>query len=303
MSDTPNNPTPNNKKKTSFSQFSNWFTCPHKFYRDYILKERQFEDSLNMSFGTAIHEALQHYLKTVFEVGDAEGEAINMMEFFIAAFKAQIEKKKIPHTQDEFDEFVEDGKAILIEFKNPANRLRYFPRSKWELIGIENELNVDIRNNVNLTGFLDMVLKEKQSGRIKIIDFKTSTRGWNNAQKEEFTKTSQLILYKALYSKQYNIPLNMIDVEFIILKRKVYDPAKSRFPQSRIDIYKPEAHQKNILQVIQEFGKFVDTCFTTDGEYKTEIPYLKNPGPRKKNCQYCQYAKSGVCDQKQELKE
>lgn len=298
-----NNSEPKKKKTVSFSQFSNWWTCPHKWYRDYVLKEKQFEDNLVMSFGTAIHETIQHYLKTIFHVGESDGEAINMMEFFVTAFKQQIEKKKIPHTETELNEFIEDGRSILGEFKDPVNRLRYFPKNKWELLAIEDDIVINIRNDVSLNGKLDIVLKEKMSGKIKIIDFKTSNRGWNNYQKEDFTKTSQLVLYKALYSKHYNIPLNMIDVEFFILKRKTYDPEKSRYPQTRIDIYKPDAYQKNVLQVIQEFGKFVDICFTPTGEYNTSIQYLKNPGPRKKNCTYCQYAKSGICDQKQELKD
>ena len=294
---------PKKKKTVSFSQFTNWYTCEYKWYRDYVLKEKQFEDNLIMSFGTAIHETIQHYLKTVFHVGDADGETINMMDFFVTAFKSQIEKKKIPFTDAEFNEFIEDGRAILGEFKDPANRLRYFSRTKWELLAIEDDIFIDIRNDVSLNGKLDIVLKERQTGRIKIIDFKTSNRGWNNSQKEDFTKTSQLVLYKAIYSKHYNIPLSMIDVEFFILKRKVYDPEKSKYPQTRIDIFKPSAYQKNISQVIQEFSKFVETCFTPNGEYNTSIRYLKNPGLRKKNCNYCQYAKTGVCDQKQEFKE
>jgi hypothetical protein len=282
------------KKKVSYSQFSNWWTCPHKWYRDYILKEKEFEDSLNMTFGTAIHETIQLYLKTLFGMNDKRANAINMMKYFTWAFKRAVLAKKIPHTQAEFDGFVKDGKAILDEFKNPANRLRYFPREQWELLGIEDELNVDIRNNVVLTGFIDLVLKEKSTGNIKIIDIKTSGRGWTNYDKESFTKTSQLVLYKALYSKSHNIPLSKISVEFFILKRSLYD--KATYEQSRIQIFKPSSHQDDVLQVIQEFGKFVDTCFSIDGEHKTDIKYPKNPGKNKKNCKYCNYLKNGKCN-------
>jgi hypothetical protein len=284
------------KKTVSFSQFSNWWTCPHKWYRDYILKEKTFEDNLIMTFGTAIHETIQLYLKTLFGMNDKRADKIDMMKYFIWAFKRQIKKKSIPHTQEEFDDFVEDGRNILAEFKDPVNRLRFFPRDKWELLGIEDELNVEIKNNVNLTGFIDIVLREKRSGRIKIIDIKTSNNGWNNYQKEDFTKTSQLVLYKALYSKSHNIPLTHIDVEFFILRRKLYDTKTTRYEQSRIDIFKPSAYQNDVLQVIQEFSKFVDTCFTVEGTYKADIKYPKNPGPRKKNCKYCNYLKNGKCD-------
>ena len=293
----------NNKiKNVSFSQFSNYFICPYKYYRDYILKERVFEDNLIMTFGTAIHETIQLFLKAMFKYGYKRVGNMDVMKYFIWSFKRQIKKKNIPYTLEEFNEFVNDGKNILFEFIDPSNYLRYFSRDQWELLGIEDELNIEIRNNVNLTGFIDLVLKNKKTGKYKIIDFKTSNNGWNKYQKEDFTKTSQLVLYKALYSKIKHIQLTDIDVEFFILKRKLYTNENSQFKQSRIDIFKPNSHKNNISLVIQEFGKFVDYCFTPDGNYKTDIKYLKNPGPRKKNCKYCQYLNK-KCDAIQELKD
>lgn len=287
------------KNKVSYSQFSNYWTCPYRWMRDYILKERTFEDNLVMSFGTAIHETVQLYITVLYKKSDADAERINMMKYFKWAFKRQITLKNIPHTKLELDEFIEDGRNILEEFKDPANRLRFFPRDKWELLGIEDELNVDIKNNVVLNGFIDIVLKEKMSGDIKIIDIKTSNNGWTKYAKEDFTKCAQLLLYKALYSKKYNIPLSKINVEFFILKRKLY--AKCNYQQSRIQIFKPASYQKDVIQVLQEFGKFVDTCFTPDGIYRTEQKHPKIPGKAKKNCRYCQYAKNKKCDQKADI--
>lgn len=284
------------KKTVSFSQFSNWWTCPQKWKLDYIDKLKSFEDNLIMSFGTAIHETVQNYLKVLYKESEESADAIDTLEFFKTAFKKQINEKKIPHTQADFDGFVEDGKNILEEFLEPSNRIRHFPRDKWELLAIEDDLNIDIQNNVTLNGKLDLVLKEKSTGNIRIVDFKTSTNGWNSYQKEDFTKTSQLVLYKALYSKRNNIPLNKITVEFIILKRKLYDETKVSYEQSRLQIFKPSSYQNDVLQVIQEFGKFVETCFTNEGVHKTDIDYPKIPGKNKKNCKYCPYLKNKKCD-------
>lgn len=286
--------TPKKKKTVSFSQFTNWYTCAYKWYRDYILHEKSFEDNLIMSFGTAIHETVQNYLQVLYKESEDKAGQIDNVAFFTDAFKKQIALKSIKHTDTEFNEFIEDGKNILKEFLEPTNRLRYFPRDKFELLAIEDDLNVEIRNNVVLNGKLDLVLREKATGNIRIVDFKTSNSGWTTYQKEDFTKTSQLVLYKALYSKKYNIPLNKIQVEFIILKRKLYE--NSNYEQSRMQIFKPTSFQTDVLQVIQEFGKFVDTCFTTEGIHKTDIQYPKIPGKNKKNCKYCPYLKNGKCD-------
>lgn len=284
------------KKTVSFSQFSNWFTCPFKWKLDYIDKLKTFEDNLIMSFGTAIHETIQHYLKTMFEQSEAVADALDLNQFFMESLVKVVQPKNIVYTKEEWDGFLEDGKYLLAEFKDPSNRIRFFPRDKWELLGIETEINETILNNVNLTAKLDLVLKEKQTGNIRIIDFKTSTNGWTNYTKEDFTKTSQLVLYKAVYSKKYNVPISKIDVEFFILKRKLYDASKTKYEQSRLQVFKPSAYQKDVIEVIEEFSKFVKSCFTDDGIHKVDGLYPKNPGKNKKNCKYCNYLKNKKCD-------
>jgi hypothetical protein len=282
------------KKTVSYSQFANYWSCPARWKLDYIDKLKTFEDSIHMSFGTSIHEAIQHYLHTLYNIGEKEAEAVDMIPMFIAAFKREVTKKNLKYTPEEFAEFTEDGKAILTEFKDPANRRMYFPRDKWELLGIEMQIDEPVINNVNLTAKLDLVLREKQSGDIRIIDIKTATNAWNNYQKSDFSKISQLILYKAVYSKKYKVPLNKIHVEFFILKRKLYD--NCNYEQSRIQIFKPSTYQQDILQVIREFRKFVEDCFTPQGDHNTSIKYNKIPNGGK-NCKWCIYAKNGKCDQ------
>lgn len=282
------------KKIVSHSQFSNWWSCPHKWYRDHILHEKTFEDNLIMTFGTAIHETVQLYLKTLYNKSDEDADRIDMMKYFKWAFKKEIAKKKIPHTEEVFNEFVEDGRNILSEFKAPENRLLYFPRDKWELLGIEAEMNEDIQNNVVLNGKIDVVMKEKLSGNIRIIDIKTSNSGWNPSQREDWTKISQLLLYKALYSKKYSIPLSKINVEFFILKRKLY--ANCKYEQSRVQVVKPPSAKNDVMEVLHEFEKFVIACFTPEGVHKVDGKYPKIPGKNKKNCKFCNYLKNGKCD-------
>jgi hypothetical protein len=92
--------------------------------------------------------------------------------------------------------------------------------------------------------------------------------------------------------------LENIDVEFFILKRKLYE--KVNFPQSRIQLFSPKNASKNIISVLNNFTEFVNTCFTNDGAYKTEISlYPKTPGTNKKNCKYCPHYKI-YCDGKEE---
>lgn len=282
------------KKIVSYSQFSNFWVCPNRWRLDYIEKLKVFEDSIHMSFGTATHEALQSFLVAYYNTSEEAAYKMDLITPFIAKFKQLVTMKGIKHTETEFNEFVEDGKGIIAEFTSLANIKLNFSRDKWELVGIEVKFISPIINNVNLDARLDLVLREKMSGDIRIIDIKTATREWDNNQKEDFTKTSQLILYKAVYSKKENIPLNKIHVEFIILKRKLYEKAK--YEQTRIQIFKPSAYQDNVLQVIKEFRGFVEYSFTKDGIHNTNAHYPKQPGKNQTNCKWCQYKKNGKCD-------
>ena len=283
------------KKTVSFSQFSNWWVCPNRWRLDYIEKLKTFEDSIHMSFGTAIHEVIQAFLTSYLNVSEEEARKIDLIGTFITAFKTQVTGKGIKYTPEEFNEFVEDGKAILAEFLSPENIRYYFPRDKWELVGIEKKFIEPVLNNVNLDARLDLVLKDKTNGDIRIVDLKTATNAWTASQKEDFTKTSQLLLYKAIYSKVNNISLGKIHVEFIILKRKFYE--NSKYEQTRIQVFKPAAFQDNILQVIKEFKNFVKYSFTPEGEHNLTARYPKQPGKGKTHCKWCNYAKNGKCDQ------
>jgi len=285
------------KKTVSFSQFSNWWTCPYKWYRDSVLKEKVFEHSIHMSFGTAIHEAIQAFLTAYLNVSEEEARKIDLTTMFVNSFKTQVNGKGIKYTAEEFAEFVEDGKAILNEFLAPNNVRYHFDRNKWELVGIEKKFVEPIIHNVNLDARLDIVLRDKMSGDIRIVDLKTATNAWSAYQKEDFTKVSQLLLYKAVYSKVMNISLGKISVEFIILKRKFYEDSKTNFEQTHIQVFKPAAFQDNILQVMQEFKYFVKYSFNPDGSHNTTARYPKQPGKAKANCKYCEYAKNGKCDQ------
>ena len=45
---------PNEKRWVSYSQFSNWFNCRHRWYLDHVKGLREFEDNVNTCFGTAM---------------------------------------------------------------------------------------------------------------------------------------------------------------------------------------------------------------------------------------------------------
>ena len=288
------------KKRVSFSQYSMWSKCPHQYYLNYILGKRIYDPSLNTCFGTAIHYALQTYIEKLYKESFEVADALNLNKLFKEKFdeelvKSKEQNKNFTYTDDEYTEFFYNSEDILRAFLNTSTRIKHFPNNKYEFIGTELTLDAKLRNNVEFVAYVDLILKEKSTGKIKIYDFKTSTLGWRDSKKEDPATYEQILLYKAFYSKKFGVPLNDIEVEFFILKRKLYENVD--FPQSHIQLYRPTHTHAAVAETLNSFSNFINECFTVKGEYNVNGKYPKIPGKNKKNCTYCPHKKVN-CDAK-----
>ena len=173
--------------------------------------------------------------------------------------------------QDTFNEFIEDGNQILDYLLSDEIRHKYF--SKLDIhLRIETPIDLEVRNNVGYIGFLDVVLFDKANQKYKIIDLKTSTRGWNKWQKADESKTHQLLLYKVFYAKEFNVPLDKIEVEFIILKRKHEED--DPFSGERIQRFVPHTTMSS-KEAWTSFNSFLNESFTKSGEYNMNCSFPK----------------------------
>jgi len=317
-------------KSVSFSQYSIWLKCPQQWKLSYIDKLTKFDETLNTAFGKAVHTSLQKFLEVLYGQGAIEAEALDSVALFNTEYDKEIaivreketkektsarevanfEKVKYVETPTKFEpdgveEFRIDGKNIMEYFVSHSIRTKHFPSKKFEVIGVELPLNIPIRNGlITYKGFLDIVLREKGTGKIRILDFKTSTFGWNKYQKADRTKIDQLLLYKRFYHQVYKTPMTDIDVEFVVLKRKLYEDVA--FPQQRIQRIAPPDGKMSMKQVETSFLEFINECFDAYGEYNKDHTFMKNPGKAKKNCKYCAFAtmltpdgKTKYCDGKE----
>jgi len=270
----------------SYSQFSMYLQCPKKWEQEYALNKRVFEQSIHTIFGTATHEVLQNYLEVMYSQSAKKADELDLSSDLQGRMAKlyQEASQQTGHftTPQELQEFWKDGVAILDYFKRKRNL--YFSSRHEELLGIETELSLDLVSNIRFKGFIDVVIRDKRTGRIRIIDFKTSTRGWNKYQKADKTKTAQLILYKEFYGKQYGVDPEMIDVEYIILRRKIDE--NSDFPMKRIQTFSPASGKPTRNKVGTSLVEFVNTAFNQDGTYNLEAEY---PAYQSSGCKFCRY--------------
>jgi hypothetical protein len=270
----------------SYSKYSIYQKCPHQWYLSYVKNLRPYEPSIFTIFGDAIHETIQHYLNIMYTESATKADDIDIIEYFNERFrehyKTEYEKTKQHFSSAiEMKEFFDDGASILEYFQK--HRKNYFKASKMKLLGIELPLVVKVNKNVYLKGYLDIVLYDEEEDTITIYDIKTSSRGWKNEKKDE-TKTSQLLIYKEFLSKQYNIDIDKINVQFFIVKRKIYETEDFVIP--RIQIFEPASGKIKRKKTTESFNKFLKECFDEEGK-SVEKEYPKTPS--KSACKYCPF--------------
>ena len=114
--------------------------------------------------------------------------------------------------------------------------------------------------------------------------------GWNKWMKADKNKTDQLLLYKQFYSKQFNHPLDRIEVEYFIVKRKLYENLD--FPQKRVQKFVPANGKPSINKAWGGFMNFIESVFDKDGKHILDGNYFTNKG---KPCDWCEFKQRGLC--------
>lgn len=286
------------KYPISYSQFSLFASCPFAWKCKYVDKIKDDSYSIHLLFGSAMHTVIQEYLIAFYNHGSAVADAINFNTRLLEEMTNEFQKAiaQLPQSlqdftsQGEMIDFYKQGIEILYFIR--SNRSDYFQKKGWELVGVEVPLitEVDSNDGVAIIGFLDIVLHNVITKRYKIIDLKTSTRGWSSKDKSNLIKSSQLILYKKYYAKQFGLTTDIIDIEFLILRRMTFDGAA--FPQKRVQRHCPASGKPTMNKIEKLLSEFV-SIFDSKGLVKSDVEFKKTPGSP---CKYCFYGEYNICD-------
>ena len=281
--------------RISYSQLSMFSECPLHWKLKYIDDLAMQEPSIHLLFGTAMHEVIQTWLEVMYHDSIKNANKLNLEQRLHDKMyeRFQIDKEaygKNPCTLEEMKEFFNDGVAILDFVKK--RRADYFQKRQYELIGCEVPIEFMLEKNIKMVGYLDIVLKHLPTDTITIIDIKTSTRGWNKWMKSDKNKTQQLLLYKNFYSKQYNVPVENIEVEYFIVKRKLWE--NTDFPQKRVQKFVPASGTVSMNRVMNGLDLFLENAFDDEGKHKTDKIFAL---PSKKACRWCEFNQTEHCSQ------
>jgi len=281
--------------------------CPKQWELCYVKKHKVSEPNINLTFGSAFHETLQTWLDTVFNKSIKLASQMNLPNLLqtnmMRIYKEEMDKFGQHYSSPaELAEYYEDGVAILEHITK--KRSAYFPSKGYKLIGIEMPLNIRVREDypkVRLIGFMDLVIYNENSDTYTIYDIKTSYMGWKDNAKKDKTKTSQLVLYKEYFSRQWNLNPDKVEIEFFIVKRKILQ--ESVFPQKRVQEFTPASGSVTRKKLVKSIEQFVADCFSPDGSYNVDREYPAIAGPANVNCKYCEFKdKPDLCPAKSRIK-
>jgi CRISPR/Cas system-associated exonuclease Cas4 (RecB family) len=276
------------QKSISFSQWSQYLTCKHRWALNYIHNLQEYTPSIHTVFGTALHETVQTWLEVLYQsTAKAAGE-LDLEELLLQQMKEVYSKERQKVNSSDFSssqelrEFYQDGVDILRHLK--SNRGIYFPKKNTYLIGVEFPIVYKLRTNVYFKGYIDLLFYDSVLDKFKIIDLKTSTSGWSEYEKKDEIKLTQLLLYKYFLSEMFNIPLESIDVEYKIVRRKINEDLE--FIPKRVQKVIPSSGKIKIGKIKKMLTEFLDEAFTEDGQYVNKI-YSANPS--KSSCRFCTF--------------
>lgn len=280
------------QKNISYSQLTLFHQCEHRWRLQYKEKRKVFTSSIHTVFGSSMHLVIQHYLTVMFNESGAAADRIDLEDMFQEAFQREYmtqynsNDKQHFSSAEEMNEFYEDGIQILDFLKK--NRSKYFSSRGWHLVGCEIPIILPPHENyphLLYLGYLDVVLYHEDTNTIKVIDLKTAKHAWYDDQKKDPNKTNQLLLYKQYFAKQYNFPIDNIEIEYFILKRKIY--VDSEFVQRRVQLFTPANGTGKLKKADTSVREFIEMCFNQDNTIK-ERDYPRNVT---RLCEYCPFVK------------
>ena len=215
------------KEHVSYSEVKQWKECGWRHKLLYVDKIQTFEESPHLHYGTIIHDACEHYLKTktlkieeskkrIIQVWDEHGFDSN--DFItLQSNRAKLQGWKYKH--DNLNNW-------LIWAENSVRALPVFLENTfpgWEYVSAEEALYESIdRFDMKFKGYIDCIIKVpfKNTYKYWIIDWKTSNgRGWSIEKQRDFLLQTQLILYKHFWGRKNNIDMKSIKCGFVLLKK------------------------------------------------------------------------------------
>lgn len=248
----------------SYSELKNWDFCPFYHKLVYIDGHKAFEGNEYTAFGTAMHDMCE---KKLFN------EEIDYSKSFVEQFKKGL--KKLEDNKVEFNlgraiEMVPQGLDILEEIQDGLSS--YF--GEHEVFSSEEKLMEPINKDLDFKGYIDAVVVTSD-GKYHIVDWKTTSWGWNHRRRSDPISNYQLTLYKYFFCKKHKIDPKNVETHFALLKRTA--------KKDRVEFFRVTSGDKKTKNAL----KLLNTAIYNINKQR----YLK----KRTSCQNCVFHMTKDC--------
>lgn len=175
----------------SYSSVNNYETCPYSFKLSYIDYKEKMENAFGQ-FGSLIHKCIEEYLKKNVSVWDLTSYYENSYSSFVTTDFPSYPKNMA-------ESYYQSG----LNFFNDFN----FDINNYDIMMIEDFVNYKLTNSTIIVK-PDAILKEKNSGKIILLDFKTAklkTNSKDSKQIVDYLKQMYIYCYYLYLGRDINI--------------------------------------------------------------------------------------------------
>lgn len=259
------------EKYISFSQIELFSECSWRWKIQYIDKIKI--KNIYLVFGNSIHEAIEIGLKD---------KTVNLKEVFQTRWKENfrlfltdeyaLRESKNKEFLDKCKHMYQMGPQLVQEAVESLPDK--FPG--WEILFIEIPLQeklTDKENSYVYIGKIDLVLTDGE--KIVVIDWKTSSWGWDAKKRNDKMRHYQLMLYKHFYAKKFEIDPDLIECYVALVKRTAN--------KDRIEFIPIKGGKKKIQNSLEVAENVVYNI----GKRK----FIKNFSA----CKFCPFKKTDLC--------
>jgi len=216
----------------SHSQIFCYLACSLKYQFQYVERRPRERTSLALSFGKAIHQAIERYYRSLMD--DRTIVSLSLMEsLFEESLTLELDNCEVPvifkNEAPDTDSAIQMGKALLKTFYDNIDI------TGMEIVDIELPLSAPLytdtgeKTDINLVGVIDLLLKDTK-GNLLVVDNKTSKQ---KKSQDAVDDDLQMSAYSYLLAANgYVFPRAEVNCRFDVL-RKLKTPKLEQYFTSR----------------------------------------------------------------------
>lgn len=224
----------------SFSTLSSYDECPYQFYLNKIEHRKEKDKNFYSDSGTIAHELLSEIISGKLKLEDSVESYIERIDEVGKIYEQSVDKK-----MEQFADYLTFHSLEDIE--------------QYNILGVEKKVLFKI-NQYRFIGFIDLLLEEKDTGRLVVVDHKSSGKflqkngkPYKNKEAQFNTYKKQMYLYcKAVKDEYGKFPKQIVWNHF-------YDDALTKIPFNEKEYIDTLAWANETIEKIYKDVEFLHT--------------------------------------------